>query len=59
MGNFNRGGGGGGGFKRDFQPRQMHKTTCSKCGNECEVPFKPGEGRPVYCRDCYQSMKKF
>jgi len=22
-------------------PREMHKVTCAKCGNETEVPFKP------------------
>jgi len=37
--------------------REMHKVTCSDCGNETEVPFKPAEGRPVYCRDCYQKHK--
>ena len=42
-----------GGFRRDFGPREMHKATCSECGKECEVPFKPTEGKPVYCRDCY------
>ncbi|MDD3398975.1 MAG: hypothetical protein PHW93_05195 [Candidatus Methanomethylophilaceae archaeon] len=35
-------------------PREMTKTVCSDCGVECEVPFKPTEGRPVYCRDCYR-----
>ena len=60
-----RGFGGGGGFRRDFGgPREMHKTVCSDCGKECEVPFKPGKDeqgnpRPVYCRDCYQNHKKF
>ena len=39
------------------QPREMHKTTCSDCGKECEVPFKPTEGRPVYCRDCFQKHR--
>jgi CxxC-x17-CxxC domain-containing protein len=34
-------------------PREMHKTTCSDCGKETEVPFKPTEGRQVYCRDCF------
>ena len=49
-----RGGGGGGGFRRDFDgPRTMHKITCSECGNEGEVPFKPREGTPVFCRDCF------
>ena len=32
-------------------PREMHKATCSDCGQECEVPFKPTEGRPVYCQE--------
>ena len=50
---FDRPGGGFGG------PRQMHKATCSDCGKETEVPFKPSDGRPVYCRDCYQKHKKF
>ncbi|MFA5141769.1 MAG: CxxC-x17-CxxC domain-containing protein [Candidatus Woesearchaeota archaeon] len=54
MRDFNRG-------PRSFSdaPREMHKATCSDCGKECEVPFKPTEGKPVYCRDCYQKHKKF
>ena len=48
-----------GGFQRDFEPREMHKATCSDCGQECEVPFKPTEGKPVYCRDCYKKRRKF
>ena len=54
------GGSGGGGFRGGgFGPREMHKAVCSDCGQECEVPFKPAEGKPVYCRDCYQKHKKF
>lgn len=49
---------GGGGF-RDFGPREMHKATCAECGQECEVPFKPIEGKPVYCRECYRKRRKF
>ena len=57
-GNDRNGGGSRGNFSRNNSgPREMHKTTCSKCGKECEVPFKPIEGKPVYCRDCYMSMK--
>ncbi len=53
-------GGNGGGFRRDFGgPREMHKATCSECGQECEVPFKPKEGKPVYCRECYAKKKSF
>ncbi len=37
--------------------REMHKAQCSDCKQECEVPFKPSDGRPVYCRDCYQKHR--
>ena len=53
-----------GGFKSNYgtrrfnsEPKEMHKVTCSDCGNECEVPFKPTEGRPVYCKDCFSKHK--
>jgi len=42
-----------------FKPRKMYKTICSDCGKEAEVPFKPKEGRPVYCKECYQKHRKF
>ena len=46
--------GGGGRFpRRDFGPREMHKAVCSECKKECEVPFKPTEGKPVYCKECF------
>jgi CxxC-x17-CxxC domain-containing protein len=48
---------GGFGGDRSFGPREMHKVTCSECGKETEVPFNPVEGKPVYCRDCYQKHK--
>jgi len=40
-------------------PREMHKAVCADCKQECEVPFKPSEDRPVYCKDCYRKHKKF
>ena len=37
--------------------RQMHDATCAKCGNSCQVPFKPRPeeegGKPVLCKECY------
>ena len=57
MGNFDRNQGGN--FNRSFQDREMHKTTCSECKKECEVPFKPTEGKPVFCQDCYKKKKRF
>jgi len=45
--------------QNNFGNREMHKTTCSECGQECEVPFKPIEGKPVYCRECYRKKRNF
>jgi len=38
---------------RPQEPREMHSATCADCNQECQVPFKPSENRPVYCRTCY------
>ena len=32
-------------------------ATCSQCGKETTVPFKPTQGRPVYCKECFQARK--
>jgi len=37
--------------------RQMFPAVCARCGKETEVPFEPREGRPVYCRDCYNEIR--
>jgi len=36
--------------------RQMFKSVCSNCGKDCEVPFRPTSGKPVYCSDCFEKM---
>ncbi|MDG6249286.1 CxxC-x17-CxxC domain-containing protein [Methanocalculus sp.] len=55
----NFGGRGNFGGPRNFDgPREMSKAICADCGCECEVPFKPTEGRPVYCRDCLPKHRK-
>lgn len=46
-----------GGRRFDPGPREMHKITCTDCGQEAEVPFKPTEGKPVYCRECFQKHR--
>jgi len=62
-GGFNRGAGRGGfsgrgrsSFGEDRGRREMFKTVCSNCGNECEVPFRPTSGKPVYCSDCFEKI---
>lgn len=43
-GNFN---------KRESSDRPMFQATCARCGNRCDVPFKPTGSRPVYCKSCF------
>ena len=50
----NRSGGFNRGFRSNFGPREMHKAVCDECKQECEVPFKPTEGKPVYCKECFR-----
>ena len=33
------------------------KAVCSGCQRETTVPFKPTQGRPVFCRECFQQRK--
>jgi CspA family cold shock protein len=32
-------------------------VVCASCGAETQVPFLPVAGRPVYCKDCYESHR--
>ncbi len=43
----------------DSEPRELHKTICSDCCQECEVPFKPSPNRLVYCQDCWSKRRRF
>ena len=43
---------------------QVHRFTkvetqavCSGCGKQTTVPFRPTQGRPVFCRECFQSRR--
>ena len=48
-----RGGGGYGGGQRE-----MHPAVCAQCGIDTEVPFLPRGDKPVYCSDCFSSMRR-
>jgi CxxC-x17-CxxC domain-containing protein len=51
-----RGGSTGGGYSSGS--RQMFPATCASCGKATEVPFQPRGDKPVYCSDCYRSVKR-
>ena len=44
--------GGGGGA------REMHPVVCDQCGVDTMVPFVPRGDRPVYCSDCFSSIRR-
>lgn len=49
-----------GNFRGRSQGRsEMHRTTCTECGNQCEVPFKPRGDKPVYCDNCFKKDSHF
>ena len=68
-----RGGGGGGysyssggegsggprGYERggDRPRRQMYPAVCSQCGKDTQVPFQPRGDKPVYCSDCFETVR--
>lgn len=37
--------------------KQLFDAICAKCGTKTQVPFQPVQGRPVYCKQCYQLMR--
>ncbi len=54
----------GGGFRPRFNnrgndrgPVEMHKAICDNCGKECEVPFRPTSGKPVFCSNCFENQR--
>ena len=59
------GGGGGGdyggprGYRsgHDRPRREMFPAVCSSCGKETQVPFQPRGDKPVYCSDCFESVR--
>ena len=59
-GGYSSGGGGyssgGGGYDRG--PREMFSATCSSCGREAQVPFRPNGSKPVYCSDCFKTQRQ-
>ena len=37
--------------------RPMFAIICFECGKDCEIPFKPSPGRPVYFPECFAKRK--
>lgn len=40
-----------------YDDKRMFTAVCNKCGNKCEVPFRPTGEKPVYCQQCFGMNK--
>jgi CxxC-x17-CxxC domain-containing protein len=51
--------GGPRGYERgeDRGPREYFVAICTSCGNQAQVPFKPRADKPVYCSDCFRTVR--
>lgn len=54
-GNYGGDRGSYGGPARRSGERELFPATCAECGVETRVPFRPTQGKPVYCSDCFRS----
>lgn len=36
-----------------YEDKKKFDAVCASCGNDCQVPFRPVDGRPVYCSHCF------
>ena len=43
--------------QRPGHTRVETHAVCSQCGKETTVPFRPTQGRPVFCRECFQARR--
>lgn len=44
----------------NYPPRRdrvLYEAVCADCHKVCEVPFRPSEDRPVYCKECFAKRK--
>ncbi len=44
--------------RRQKSRRRMYDAVCSQCGAKTQVPFKPIEGKEIYCKECYAKRKE-
>ena len=39
-------------------PREFFVGVCANCGGEAKVPFQPSGDRPIYCSNCFNTIKE-
>lgn len=41
-----------------FKQRIEVAVSCAQCGQSTTVPFYPSQGRPVFCRSCFNTQRE-
>ena len=44
-------------YAQGIREQVVVSVNCALCGIETTIPFRPTQGRPVYCRDCFLKMR--
>lgn len=44
-------------IRKQKNKRKLYDAVCSKCGITTKVPFKPIEGKEVFCRECFKEKE--
>lgn len=44
--------------KNNRRKKTLYEVTCSDCGVLTKVPFKPIEGKEIYCKECYAKHRE-
>src|SRR2546422_9696744 len=47
----------GSGSRQPGAEREKFEIVCDQCGKTDSVPFKPQEGRPVLCGECFSASR--
>ena len=43
---------------RNQTNRTQHQANCSQCGMSTTLPFRPTQGKPVYCQTCFRARQQ-
>ncbi len=43
--------------ERGTERRETFLSTCARCGGEARLPFRPTNGKPVYCSACFAAIR--
>jgi CxxC-x17-CxxC domain-containing protein len=44
--------------QRPSRTKVETQAVCSQCGKETTVPFRPTQGRPIFCRECFREKRQ-